>query len=111
MPAIGARVVVPLGTRVVTGIVVDSTSSGPKATPTTVKAVIDVLDDEPFLPADVVALAAWVAEYYACGVGEAIATAMPPRAWIESERHARITDAGAGALLPSAARAATCSTR
>ena len=39
-------------------------------------------------------LAAWVAEYYACGAGEAIAAAMPPRAWIESERYARITDAG-----------------
>ena len=36
----------------------------------------------------------WVAEYYACGTGEAIAAAMPPRAWIESERHAQITDIG-----------------
>jgi hypothetical protein len=36
-----------------------------------------------------VSLALWVAEYYACGAGEAIGAAMPPRAWIESERHAR----------------------
>ena len=49
---------------------------------------------EPFLPDDVVALAVWVADYYACGVGEAVAAAMPPRAWIESERHAHITEAG-----------------
>ncbi|MGH9409549.1 MAG: replication restart helicase PriA, partial [Vicinamibacterales bacterium] len=42
---------------------------------------------------------AWVADYYACGVGEAIATAMPPRAWIESERRARITDLGEARLL------------
>jgi len=61
--------------------------------------VVDVLDQEAFLPADVVDLAAWVAAYYACGVGEAIATAMPPRAWIESERHAAITDAGEARLL------------
>src|SRR5205085_9761244 len=54
---------------------------------------------EPFLPADVVTLATWVADYYACGIGEAIATAMPPRAWIESERHARITDAGEAHML------------
>jgi primosomal protein N' (replication factor Y) len=47
----------------------------------------------------VVELATWVADYYACGVGEAIATAMPPRAWIESERHVAITDAGEGRLL------------
>jgi len=28
----------------------------------------------------VIALALWVAEYYACGAGDAIAVAMPPRA-------------------------------
>jgi primosomal protein N' (replication factor Y) len=61
--------------------------------------VVAVLDERAFLPADVVELATWVADYYACGVGEAIATAMPPRAWIESERHAAITDAGEGRLL------------
>src|SRR5205085_10493124 len=54
---------------------------------------------EPFLPADVVTLTTWVADYYACGIGEAIATAMPPRAWIESERHARITEAGEARIL------------
>jgi primosomal protein N' (replication factor Y) len=46
-----------------------------------------------------VALAAWVSDYYASGVGEAIATAMPPRAWIESERHVRITEVGEARLL------------
>jgi primosomal protein N' (replication factor Y) len=60
---------------------------------------MDVLDRDAFVPASVVRLAAWVSDYYACGVGEAIATAMPPRAWIESERHARITDAGEARLL------------
>ncbi len=63
------------------------------------KPLADVLDDGAFLPPDVVSLAAWVADYYACGIGDAIATAMPPRAWIESERHARITDAGEARLL------------
>ena len=63
------------------------------------KPIIDALDSEPFLPADVVDLASWVADYYACGVGEAIATAMPPRAWIESERHAAITEAGEARML------------
>ena len=61
--------------------------------------LIDVLDTEPFLPTDVVDLARWVAEYYACGIGEAIATAMPPQAWIRSSRHARITERGEALLL------------
>ena len=92
IPAIGARVLVPLGTRIMTGCVLDVVQ--PEGDVTKVKDVIDVLDLEPFLPADVIALATWVAEYYACGIGEAVAATMPPRAWIESERYVQITDTG-----------------
>jgi primosomal protein N' (replication factor Y) len=60
---------------------------------------VDILDADPFLPWDVVRLAGWVSEYYACGAGEAMAAAMPPRAWIESERHAQITESGAARRL------------
>jgi primosomal protein N' (replication factor Y) len=122
-PSVGARVLVPLAKRTVTGIVLfedrgsrvedrettenpGDRSKNPEARSSTLdprssdlKAVIDVLDREPFLPPDVVDLAAWVADYYACGVGEAIATAMPPRAWIESERHAAITEAGEARMI------------
>jgi primosomal protein N' (replication factor Y) len=75
----------------------DGHGLGPRKTE--IKPLIDVLDFEAFLPASVVELAVWVADYYACGAGEAIATAMPPRAWIESQRHARITDAGEVRML------------
>ncbi len=143
-PSVGARVLVPLGKRTVTGIVLGEdrgatrdarkTTEAPQPLASDVepltsdlaprvsrpasrasdlaprvsdlaprasdlKPLTDILDSEPFLPADVVDLASWVADYYACGVGEAIATAMPPRAWIESERHAAITEAGEGRML------------
>ena len=128
-PVPGARVLVPLGRRVLTGIVVSAIAPGsgmrdpgsesadpleldkpdpapgtPDAGPRipdpgTIKEIIDILDDSAFLPSDIVSLIAWVADYYACGAGEAMAAAMPPRAWIESERHARITDAGHARLL------------
>jgi primosomal protein N' (replication factor Y) len=121
-PVVGARVLVPLGKRVMTGVVVradlgfaspvsrtpspdsPSTSSPePRApspdSPSGIRSILDLLDREPFVSPDVVALTTWVAEYYACGVGEAVATAMPPRAWIESERYAQITDAGHARLL------------
>jgi primosomal protein N' (replication factor Y) (superfamily II helicase) len=100
-PALGARVVVPLGKRVVTGVVLSTaepllasrsslfgsrnehskvpSSEQRAASSDSIKPIIDILDPTPFLPADVIALARWVAEYYACGIGEAIATAMPPR--------------------------------
>jgi primosomal protein N' (replication factor Y) len=131
-PPIGARVLVPLGRRVLTGCVVDTEDRGPGGQksrvpgdqgatvpggqksrvpggqgatvpgdqgatmpeeqgangpgerlqqivePAQVKPIIEVLDTTPFLPADVVQLASWVAEYYACGIGEALATALPP---------------------------------
>ena len=104
-PPPGARVLVPLGKRVLTGVVVSTatpllaagsrllasgnhesqqgaehpSSQQPAANSHTIKPIINLLDPSPFLPADVIALARWVAEYYACGIGEAIATAMPPR--------------------------------
>ena len=103
VPEAGTRVLVPLGTRVVTGCVVDRSAS-----PATgkLKPLRDVLDVEPMLPADVVGLALWVGEYYACGAGEALAAAMPPRAWVVSERRVAITEAGRAALAdrPGSAR-------
>ena len=89
-PLPGARVLVPLGTRTVTGCVVSRGATGDR----NLKDLIDVLDAEPFLPRDVLELALWVADYYVCGPGEAVAAAMPPYAWLESERRVQITDLG-----------------
>jgi primosomal protein N' (replication factor Y) len=98
-PVPGARVLVPLGTRVLTGVVLADAATPDLASPAPdpdvgIKDVIDVLDEQAFLPPDVLRLVSWVAEYYACGAGEALASAMPPRAWIESERFARVTSRG-----------------
>ena len=100
MPMAGARVLVPLGRRIVTGIRLGPVQAAAERTGgAELKPLVDVLDSSPFLPGDVVDLAVWVADYYASGIGDAIATAMPPRAWIESNRHARITDAGEARML------------
>ena len=113
-PSIGARVVVPLGTRTVTGIVVETNVGGPatarRRTPnderptTDVKPIRNVLDAEAFVPPDVVALACWTAEYYAAGVGDTIPALLPPMARggradaHKTIRVASITAAGLGAL-------------
>jgi primosomal protein N' (replication factor Y) len=79
-PPVGARVVVPLGTRTVTGIVVDKVDrDAAPATTADIKPIRQVLDDEAFLPADVVALARWTAEYYAAGPGDTIMAVLPPK--------------------------------
>ena len=99
-PSTGARVLVPLGTRILTGCVLGEGSGleselfSRPGTAATIKPLLDILDDDAFLPPEIVRLTSWVAEYYASGAGDAIAAAMPPRAWIESERHAQITDRG-----------------
>jgi primosomal protein N' (replication factor Y) (superfamily II helicase) len=77
-PPVGARVLVPLGSRVVTGIVIEQ---GRPAEPgIDVKPVRQILDAEAFVPKDVVDLARWTAEYYAAGVGDAIPALLPPMA-------------------------------
>ena len=104
-PRVGARVVVPLGTRVVTGIVVTTNVERPA---TAVKAIREVLDAEAFVPADVVALAQWTAEYYAAGVGDTIPALLPPMARggradaHKTTRVAAITAAGIEALTGDA---------
>ena len=100
-PAIGARVVVPLGSRVVTGIVVDVDV---RDEPRGVKPIRQLLDQQSFVPPDVVALARWTAEYYACGVGDAIPALLPPMARggradaHKTMRVAAITEGGLEAL-------------
>jgi len=106
-PAVGARVVVPLGSRLVTGIVVEEIKTddgGDGLTPAAVKNVQRVLDDEAFIPPDVVDLARWTAEYYAAGAGETILAALPPKTrGIRADAHkthrvATITEAGVASL-------------
>ena len=52
----------------------------------------------PFLPDEVVDLALWVADYYLASPGDALASAAPPFAWVESEPHYELTDEGHGLL-------------
>ena len=78
LPEPGVRVRVPLGPRVVTGCVVGAAGQADAAA---LKDVLECLDSEPLLPHGVLELALWVAEYYACGPGDAVGAAMPPFAW------------------------------
>jgi primosomal protein N' (replication factor Y) len=90
LPPIGARVRVPIGSRTVTGCVVEHGTPEPGSpesgtpesgkTPAELKDIVEVIDREPFLPAGVVELCQWVADYYVAGIGDAIAVAMPPGA-------------------------------
>jgi primosomal protein N' (replication factor Y) len=81
IPAVGARVIVPLGSRLVTGIVVELVADGEDAgvPETDARDVQRLLDDESFIPPEVVELSRWTAEYYAAGAGETITAVLPPK--------------------------------
>ena len=90
-PEPGSRVIVPLGSRVVTGCVLSMDGAGDDthATPADgIRDVVECLDVEALLPSEVLELARWVAHYYACGPGETIAAAMPPLSMTASQRRA-----------------------
>ena len=103
-PPVGARVVVPVGSRLVTGIVVEEATSDAGIREEGVKPIRQILDREPFVPADVVSLARWTAEYYAAGAGETITAVLPPKTRGDradahkTRRVAALTAAGLGAL-------------
>src|SRR5882724_6676521 len=105
LPCVGARVVVPLGSRLVTGIVVEHDGVADADTAVAgIKPIREVLDAGAFVPPDVVALARWAAEYYAAGVGDTIPALLPPMARggradaHKTIRMAAITAAGIEAL-------------
>jgi primosomal protein N' (replication factor Y) len=105
LPPIGARVRVPVGSRTLTGCLVAQTADAPD--PDAVKDLVEVLDQEPFLPPRVVELCEWVAEYYLAGIGDAIAVAMPPGARaratsFKTRQVATITALGSGPGLVQA---------
>jgi primosomal protein N' (replication factor Y) len=76
MPRAGARVVVPVGPRTLTGVVLGEAAAADTAY--TIKPIKQVLDDHAFVPPDVVKLTEWVSEYYLAGPGATLSAALPP---------------------------------
>src|SRR5215813_8970544 len=76
---IGHRVLVPFGKRQVTGFVVGlSGVAPPPDLLDRIKPIAERLDVEPLLPEDVLALAAFAADYYLAPIGEVLKLALPP---------------------------------
>jgi primosomal protein N' (replication factor Y) len=78
MPPPGARVVVPLGKRTLTGVVIGAAE--PPRGEFELRDILQVLDADAFLPPDVIQLCDWVGDYYLAGPGATLSMAMPPHA-------------------------------
>ena len=99
IPEVGARVIVPLGRRVLTACVIVNHAENSELAPDIIKDLLGVLDVEAFIPLEVLNLALWTAEYYLSSAGDVLTAAMPPGGWKEITKWARLTEHGAVALL------------
>ena len=73
----GMRVRVPFGRRDVIGLVVGAVIDDAPAPDFACKPVAEVLDAEPLLPPELLALCRWTADYYQHPLGEVLAAALP----------------------------------
>ena len=94
---LGQRVRVPFGRQrlqgVVTALLDSSQAKG-------LKALERVLDDEaPSVSGPLLDFTRWVADYYLCGWGEALALALPPAGGLRQEAWLQVADASALAAL------------
>ncbi|MEF8833245.1 MAG: primosomal protein N', partial [Halofilum sp. (in: g-proteobacteria)] len=72
----GSRVLVPFGRKRLTGVLVE-TASGSELATDRLRRAEAVLDNDPALPADLLALGLWAAAYYHHPPGEVLATLLP----------------------------------
>ncbi len=76
---VGARVVVPLGRNVVTAYIVNLLDELPEdLAEIDIKDAQSLVDSAPVCSPEILQLARWVADYYACPLGEVIKAALPP---------------------------------
>lgn len=68
----GIQVVVPFGTRPVTGVVIALEEHLPEhLSEKEVREIQDVVDEDPIVPQDLIRLMGWISNYYICHLGEA----------------------------------------
>lgn len=74
----GSRVLVPFGSRRLTGVVMAEADEPEDIEQ--IKPIIDVLDELPSFTEDLLDLVSWMADYYVCSAGEVVRAALPPGA-------------------------------
>jgi primosomal protein N' (replication factor Y) len=80
---VGKRVLIPLGKRKVTGVVLEllSESSIPET-----REILAELDERPILEATLLQLSQWIAQYYLANLGEVFGAILPPSLRTETQR-------------------------
>ena len=87
----GCRVLAPFGTRKLTGVVVklhDQPPDGP------LKEVLRLVDEEPVLDAELLALGGWISQYYCAPLGEVLRSMTPLSGEVRKSKLYSLTDSG-----------------
>jgi primosomal protein N' (replication factor Y) len=92
VPEPGTRVRVPFAERVLTGVVVESESG---AAPGVLRDLLEVLDEEPVCPPELLATAARVAQRFFSSTGEVLKSVLPAKLPASGAVRYRITEQGA----------------
>jgi primosomal protein N' (replication factor Y) len=91
--AIGAQVVVPFGSRTVTGFVLGR-AVGPEGGDVQVRDIEAVVGGEPAFDEEMIGFCRWVADYYQAPIGEVFRAALPQGEQATSARAVRLSDLG-----------------
>ncbi len=91
VPEAGVRVRVPFGERILTGVVVGSGADDAQG----LRDVLEVLDEEPVCPSDLLETAERVAQRFFTSTGEVLRSALPARLPAAGAAHYRLTERGA----------------
>jgi len=95
--AVGAQVVVPFGTRTVTGFVVGHVPAGRDAD-IEPRDIEEVVGGEPAFDKAMIAFCRWTADYYQAPLGEVLRAALPQGEQASAKRAVRLTELGRRAL-------------
>lgn len=88
----GCRVVVPLGSRKLTGVIV---ATHPDGSATACREVLQLLDEEPAFTPELLELARWMASYYVAPLGEVLRAMAPLSSELHESKTYSLTPAGA----------------
>ncbi len=94
---VGLRVLAPFGRRLLSAFVLNkSIKSKPEYQ---IKDIIDIIDDSPLFPQEMIPFFSWIADYYFFPIGEVITHALPAGLKIHDRTALYITESGRQASL------------
>src|SRR5438309_1556985 len=105
----GARVLVPVGSKLTTGYIVglhDKLKEGSSLAESEIKEAEELLDVVPLITPEVLQLTRWVSDYYASPWGEVLKAALPPGISASIEQLLSVTQKGREELASSQSKRA-----